>query len=446
MIERDVHSPFRFRDLDDLRAAIRDLNLDLEVDDDISRLAAPVEIAGRVIPNSMATHPMESCDGNPDGSPGELTFRRYRRFGAGGAGLIWFEACAVVPEGRAHPSQLWIHERNWGEFAHLLDDLRSAAAESMGADHRPLTVLQLTHSGRYCGRQDGLHPVVAYHDRILDPTRGVSPDQPVITDDDLKSLEDAFVEAARVAFRAGFDAVDVKACHRYLINELLSAHTRSGEYGGSYENRTRFLKNVVSRIRRDLGGEGIVSCRLNLFDGHPYPYGWGMDPAHPDAPNLEEPRRLLGELRDMGVNLINVTMGNPYRTPHINRPYDKAAKGGYLPQEHPLVGVERLLTLTRQAREGLPELVVVGTGYSWLRSLWPHVAAAELRRGGVQIVGLGRQAYAFPGFAKEIIETGRLARGHTCITCSSCTQLMRAGKPTGCVPFDSEVYGAISRP
>ncbi|MCX6377363.1 MAG: flavin oxidoreductase/NADH oxidase [Armatimonadetes bacterium] len=441
MIERQTHSPFRFRELDDLRAAIRDLNLDLEVDEDVSGLAAPVEVAGRVIPNSMATHPMESCDGNPDGSPGELTFRRYRRFAAGGAGLIWFEACAVVPEGRAHVSQLWIHERNRGEFTRLLDDLRSAAAESMGADHRPFTVLQLTHSGRYCGTKDGLRPLIAYHDPILDPTRGVSPDQPVITDDELKSLEDSFVEAARVAFKAGFDAVDVKACHRYLINELLAAHTRSGEYGGSYENRTRFLKNVVSRIQR----EGIVSCRLNLFDGHPYPYGWGMDQVNPDAPNLEEPRRLLGELRDMGVNLINVTMGNPYRTPHINRPYDKTVKGGYLPREHPLVGVERLLSLTRQAREGLPELVVVGTGYSWLRSLWPHMAAAELRRGGVQLVGLGRQAYAFPGFAKEIIETGKLDRRHTCVTCSSCSQLMRDGKPTGCVPFDSEVYGAITR-
>jgi len=431
MIDRFTHAPFRLASLDELRSAIEQLGLDVAVSEDASCLAKAVEVKGHTIPNSMATHPMESCDCAPDGSPGELTFRRYRRFGAGGAGLIWFEACAVVPDGRAHPTQLWIHEGNWGDLARLTDECRRSAADSMGAEHRPFTVLQITHSGRYSHV-----PRIVYHDPILDPARGISPDQPVISDDELRSLEDAFVEAARLAFKAGFDAVDVKACHRYLINDLLAAHTRAGEYGGSYENRTRFLKNVISRVR----GEGVVACRLNLFDAHPYPYGWGMDAESPDAPCLDEPRRLLGELRDMGVRLINVTMGNPYRTPHINRPYDK---GAYYPQEHPLVGVERLLSLTRQARAGLSELVVIGTGYSWLRHLWPHVAAAEIGRGSAQIVGLGRQAYTFPGFAKEIIETGRLDKRHTCVTCSSCAQLVRAGKPTGCVRFDPETYRPI---
>ncbi|MBP6964099.1 MAG: FAD-dependent oxidoreductase [Armatimonadetes bacterium] len=445
MADRGTHAPFRYRSLDELRAAIEQLGLDMAVDEDTSILARPVQVAGRTIPNSMAVQPMEGCDGKADGSPDELTVRRYRRFGAGGAGLLWFEATAVVPEGRANPRQLWIRSETKDSFARLLEDSRKAAAESMGANHRPFAVLQLTHSGRYSKPGKSPSPIIAQHDPLLDPTRGTHPDQPVITDDELDALQDRYVEAARLAFEAGFDAVDVKACHRYLINELLASHTRDGRYGGSYENRTRFLKTVIGRVFDECGRDKIVTTRLGIHDAHPYPYGWGMDPDEPMKPNLDEPKRLIRELYDMGVRLVDITMGNPYFNPHVNRPYDTPIIGFDRPGENPLAGEERLISLTREVREGAPEMVVIGSGYSWLRNLWPHVAAAEIGRGSVQIVGLGRQAFAFPGFAKEIIETGKLDIRHTCITCSSCTQIMRDGGTAGCVPFDKEVYGPIYR-
>jgi len=445
MIERTAHAGFRLASLDGLRAAIEQLALDLAAEEDISCLTRPVDAAGRVIPNSMAIQPMEGCDGTADGAPDELTFRRYRRFGAGGAGLLWFEATAVVPEGRANPRQLWIHKGTKSAFADLHRQALEAAAESMGPDHRPFTVLQLTHSGRYSRSGKTLAPIIAHHDPYLDPTRWIPPDQPIISDDELEALEDKYVEAARLAYEMGFDAVDIKSCHRYLVNELFAAHTRKGRYGGSYENRTRFLKNVIGKIHAALGRDKIVTCRLGIHDAHPYPYGWGMDPENPEEPNLEEPKRLLGELHEMGVPLVNITMGNPYYTPHINRPFDRPAQGEHVPDEHPLVGIERLVELTRQVRADLPDMVVVGSGYSWLRDLWPYVAAAEIRSGAIQLVGLGRQAFAHPSFAKEIIETGKLDRRHTCITCSSCTQIMRDGGRAGCVPFDMEIYGPIYR-
>lgn len=445
MANRSTHAPFRFRSLDELRAAIAELGLDMAVDEDISVLTRLVQVAGRTIPNSMAVQPMEGCDGKADGAPDELTIRRYKRFGAGGAGLLWFEATAVVPEGRANPRQLWIRPETKDAFARLLEDSRRAASGSMGADHRPFAVLQLTHSGRYSKPGKSFAPIIAQHDPLLDPTRGTLPDQPVITDDELDALQDMYVGAARMAFEAGFDAVDVKACHRYLINELLASHKREGRYGGSYENRTRFLKTVIGRIFDEVGRDKIVTTRMNIHDAHPYPYGWGMDPNEPMRPNLEEPKRLIRELYDMGVRLIDITMGNPYFNPHVNRPYDTPIIGFERPGEHPLAGEERLLKLTREVRADLPDLTVIGSGYSWLRNLWPHVAAAEIRRGSVQMVGLGRQSFAFPGFAKEIIETGKLDIRHTCITCSSCTQIMRDGGTAGCVPFDSEVYGPIYR-
>ncbi|MGB9620412.1 MAG: NADH:flavin oxidoreductase, partial [Armatimonadota bacterium] len=397
----------------------------------------------------MGIQPMEGCDGAPDGAPDELTFRRYRRFAAGGAGLLWFEACAVVPEGRANPRQLWLHAENKGEFARLLEESRKAAEESMGSGHRPFTVLQLTHSGRYSRPSGDPQPIIAMHDPLLDADRGLPPDYPLVTDDYLEMLEDRFVEAAKLAYEVGFDAVDIKSCHRYLLNELLAAHTREGRYGGSYENRTRFLKNVVSKVRDAVGPERIIACRLGIYDAHPYPYGWGVDPDEPGRPNLDEPKRLARELCELGVKIINITMGNPYFNPHVNRPYDRPVEGGVYPNEHPLVGVDRLINLTHQVAQDVSsagaDIVLVGSGYSWLRNLWPYVAAANILRGSMRIVGLGRQAFAYPAFAREIIETGRLERRHTCIACSSCTQIMRDGGRTGCVPFDSQVYGPIYR-
>lgn len=445
MIAPDVHAPFRLSDLHQLRVAIDELRLNIPVEEDTSCLVSPVEVAGRTIPNAMAVQPMEGCDGKADGSPDELTFRRYGRFGAGGAGVLWFEACAVVPQGRANPRQIWLHKENKDAFARLLDDSRKAAVESMGAAHRPFAVLQLTHSGRYSRPVDVPRPIIAFHDPLLDRDRGIPADYPVITDSELEALEDAYVEAAEFAFEVGFDAVDIKSCHRYLLNELLAGHTREGRYGGSYENRTRFLKNVVGKVYAAVGRDKIVTCRLGIHDAHPYPYGWGMDPDDPMQPNLDEPKRLIRELYEMGMPLINITMGNPYFNPHVNRPYDRPIEGMTSPNEHPLVGVERLVGLTRQVQQAVPSMVMIGSGYSWLRNLWPYIAAGSIREGGMRIAGLGRQSFAYPWFAKEIVQTGRLDRRHTCIACSSCTQIMRDGGRSGCVPFDREVYGPIYR-
>lgn len=444
MIQKDKHAGFRFKNPGELKGAIDALGLSIPLEEDTSFLSRPLEVAGRVIPNSMAVHPMEGADGTLDGAPDVLTFRRYKRFAAGGAGLLWLEACAVVPEGRANPRQLMLTKHNRDEYARLLDASHKAAAESMGPDHRPFTVLQLTNSGRYSRPVDSPRPIIAFHDPILDRDKGLPDDYPLISDDELERLEDAYVDSAKLAFELGFDAVDIKACHRYLTNELLAAHTRKGRYGGSYENRTRLLKNVVGKVMA-IAGDRIVTCRLGIHDAHPYPYGWGMSAEDPMQPDLSEPKRLVLELHEMGMPIINITMGNPYFWPHVNRPYDRPIAGGHYPQEHPLVGVDRLMGLTRELQQSAPGIAVIGSGFSWLRNLWPYVAAGSLRDGAVKMVGLGRQSFAYPGFAKEIVETGRLQLRHTCISCSCCTQIMRDGGKAGCVPFDSEVYGPIYR-
>ncbi|MHC4632453.1 MAG: oxidoreductase [Planctomycetota bacterium] len=445
---------FQLSNIEDLERLGERLDVRLEAVEDVSVLAEPVQVGELVIPNSLAVHPMEGCDGDSQGRPGKLTLRRYERFAAGGAGLIWGEATAVVPEGRANPRQLWLHEKNKDSFAAMVKMMRKVAVNSMGPEHRPVIVLQLTHSGRYSKPEGVAHPMIAQRDPYRDPLvpqqepnpnakSKIPDDWPIVTDEYLDELIGAYVKAARIAFEVGFDAVDVKSCHGYLINELFACRNRKGKYGGSFENRTRFVLEVIDKIHKELGEDKPVVIRLGVYDAIPYPYGWAVDKDDYRRADLTEPKKLIGLLQERGVNLINVTIANPYYNPHMGRPFNETIVGGYEEPEHPLVGVNRLVSLTGEIQKKFPDIAIVGTGYSWLRTLFANVAAANKANGLTTLVGAGRMAFAYPDFAKDIITAGRMFPGKVCVSCSACTQIMRDAGMTGCVVRDNEVYGPI---
>lgn len=471
---------FTYKTLDDLRRDAEQLEIDLPLVADREEvkhwLSQPIEIAGQgskswKIGNSLAIHPMEGCDGELDGRPGELTLRRYQRFGAGGAKLIWFEACAVVPEGRANPRQISIHADSVKALAELLEGCRRAHEAEFGTREGLVCVLQLTQSGRYSFK----NPLVAYEHPVLDkypyasawnsPPRN-APWQ-VASDEYLAALEDCFVEAAGLAQEAGFDGVDLKMTHGYLLAELLSARTRPGNYGGSLENRARFALNVLGRIQERVGKDFLLAVRLGVYDGVPYavssqeatgiprphekPYIWGfgVNPQNPLEPDLEEPIQFVGWLKQAGVRLLNVSLGNPYVNPHLGRPYEKPNEGLYEMPEHPLVGVARHFNATATIQKAYPDLTVVGTGYSWLQHFLINAGAGNLKLGRVRLVGVGRAALAYPEFARDALTKGELDPLRTCKTLSYCTYLMRQKNhpmgqfPTGCPPFDKEGYGEV---
>jgi 2,4-dienoyl-CoA reductase-like NADH-dependent reductase (Old Yellow Enzyme family) len=296
------------------------------------------------------------------------------------------------------------------------------------------------------------------HGAAIDAVRGCEA-KPVLPDLALEELEERFVAAAELAAQIGFDFVDIKQCHTYLLNELLGARTRGGGYGGDYEHRTRFARNVFGRIRARLGDRIMLATRMNAFDGAPYvpdadgsgvmaavrtPYvhGWGTDADDPAQPDLAEPVRLVGELRELGLVMVNVTMGSPYYNPHIGRPFERAPVDGYAPPEHPLAGVARHFAAAASIQRAHPGLAVIGTGYSWLRHYALHAGAANVASGDVTVVGLGRGALAYPDFAVDALERGKMERDKACIGVSYCTALMRAKHndlgqyATGCVPRD----------
>ncbi len=433
-----MHERFHFRDLEALQAELAKLGISLPICEDVPVLGTPLGIGKLTAPNRLLIQPMEGFDSAPDGSPGPLSFRRYARYAEGGAGTIWFEATAVLHEARSNPRQLVLHAGSVHEFRRLVAATRQAAREACG--HEIITILQLTHSGRYSKPHGIPRPMIAHRSPVLDPKHGLPPDYPLVSDDYLDRLQEIYVEAARLAREAGFDGVDVKACHRYLVSELLASHTREGKYGGPLENRSRFLRETVAKIREHVP-DLLVTTRINVFDAIPYPYGFGVSRDEPMRPDLAEPLEVVRGLRDLGLAMVNVTIGNPYYQPHFGRPYDRPIVGGTVPEEHPLEGVARLAELARAMQEGLSDLPVVATGFSWLRHLLPYVAAGLIQGGHAALVGLGRMAFAYPDAPRDILRTGRMEPAKTCITCSGCSQIMRDGAMTGCVVRDSELYG-----
>ncbi|MBN1352475.1 FAD-dependent oxidoreductase [candidate division KSB1 bacterium] len=439
------HQRFHIKNLEHLKQEAEKLNLEIPITNDISNLFDSISIDKHKLANRFCIHPMEGFDATFDGTPGPYAFRRYQRYAAGGSSLIWIEATAVAPEARSNPGQFYINDSNVNIFKQLVEETHRAAYESMGPDHRPVLILQLTHSGRYSKPAGKPKPIIAHHSPILDPKHNLPPDYPLITDEELDDLQAKYVYAAQLAAQAGFDGVDVKSCHRYLVSELLASFTReNSRYGSSFENRTRFLRETLEKIHAAVP-DAFITTRLNVFDAISYPYGFGMRESDCRLPDLTEPVKLVGILKALGFPLINISIGNPYFNPHFGRPFDFPVKNVAVPEEHPLEGVIRLVGITRQIQEAYPDLPVVASGYSWLRHFLPNVAAAVIAYGGATLIGQGRGMFAYPDSVKDLIETGAMNPKKTCVTCSACTQLMRDGVQTGCVVRDSEIYGPIYR-
>lgn len=437
------HEAFNFYSLQEIKDKIKELNLNLNFDDDIKILTAPTTLNGIKLRNRFVILPMEGCDGSPtDGSPLDLTYRRYKRFAAGGAAIIWYEACAVVPEGRANPRQLWINQKSLDNIKRLCEET-DKAARTYDSKHKTIKILQLTHSGRYSKPDGFARPIIAHHSKVLDHLHNITTDYPLITDDELKKLEDDYVKAALLAEKAGFDGVDLKSCHRYLLSELLASYTRENSiYGGPFENRVRFLKNTVTKIK-DAVNNIFVTTRINAYDCMEYPYGFGVDKNDHLKPDLTEIKEILKFLKSKSAPIVNITIGNPYFNPHIGRPYDIPIVGFTPPAEHPLFAIQRFFDVVKELQLSNPDISIVGAGYTWLRNYFPQVATSNIKNGYANLIGLGRMGFAYPDCVKDLTEKGNIDSQKVCVACSACTQIMRDGGKAGCVPRDGETYSEI---
>jgi len=449
---------------------VQSLRLNIPCDSEIvcgaeSSLRKPLVRGEIKIGNRIAVQPMEGWDGTADGNPSEHTIRRWKRFGQSGGKLIWGgEAVAVSHEGRANPNQLVTAEHTRKGIAKLREVLIEEHRRTTESDEGLLIGLQLTHSGRFCrpNAQNKPEPCILYHHPILDRRLGLPREYPILTDGEIGAIIENFHRAAKMAHELSFDFVDVKHCHGYLGHEFLSAHTREGKYGGSFENRTRFLREVVQGIRSmapgmHIGvrfsafdsvpfrpdpalsgngklGPGIPESRENLI---PYRWGFGVKQRDPTQMDLTETMQFLSLLEELDIRLVNITAGSPYYNPHIQRPALYPPSDGYQPPEDPLFGVAQQMSVTRELKQRFPNLIFVGTAYSYLQDFLPHVAQAAVHEGWTDFAGLGRMVLAYPEILWDATEGNEIQHKRVCRTFSDCTTAPRKGLPSGCYPLDS---------
>lgn len=456
----------QFKTVESFQSRLGELDLSIPMDREIltatqnSPLGQTGTFGRHHVGNRWCIHPMEGWDARADGFPSEHTLRRWKRFGVSGAKLIWGgEAAAVQPDGRANPAQTLASAGHVAGLRALREALLAGHREWGGTIEDLCVGLQLTHSGRFSRPHSRLlEPRIAYHHPLLDRKFGIHPDDPglVWTDEELEGLIESYVEAAKAAEQAGFQFVDIKACHGYLLHEFLSARRRPGPFGGDFAGRTRLLKSIIQRVRSacpDLE----VAVRLSVFDSLPFeagepvgrpmeyaaaPYdcGFGLNPENPLQIDLAEPLQLMKELAALGVVGLNLSCGSPYYNPHIQRPAIFPPSDGYLPPEDPLVGVARQLNVTlackAELRKFAPHVAVVGTGYSYLQDYLPHVAQAVIRNGGADYIGLGRMVLSYPELPRDTLQRGVMSRKKICRTFSDCTTAPRNQLISGCYPLD----------
>lgn len=449
---------------------VRSLGLAIPCDREViagesSPLRESLDRGGVKIGNRIAVQPMEGWDGTADGKPSEHTFERWKKFGRSGAKLIWGgEAVAVCHEGRANPNQLVIAGHTKKGLAELRQTLITEHKKATGSEEGLVIGLQLTHSGRYCrpNRHDKPEPKILYHHPILDRKLGLPSDYPVLTDGEIEGILEAFHTAAKIAEELGFDFVDIKHCHGYLGHEFLSAHTREGKFGGTLDNRTRFLREITHAIRL-IAPKLAIGVRLSAFDtvayrpdpaksGNgklgpgipedysdliPYLWGFGVDAQRPTEIDLRETIQFLTLLGDLRISLVNLTAGSPYYNPHLQRPALYPPSDGYQPAEDPLISVARQMNAARELKAQFPKLIFVGTGYTYLQDYLPNVAQAALREGWTDFVGMGRMVLTYPELLWHASEGRTIEHKRVCRTFSDCTTAPRKGLPSGCYPLDA---------
>ena len=402
-------------------------------------LDGTVEISGKTLANRIVIQPIEGGDGEFDGSFGELTVRRYRRYAAGGAGLIWLEAVAVVPEGRATPRQLYLCDATLDSFKRIVEDIKSIGLKENGFE--PVVLIQLTHSGRWSKPEQMSAPMIAYENPEIDKVRPL-PNAVIVSDEYCKKLEEMHGKAAALAEKAGFDGADIKGCHGYLLSEMFSAYSRPGSYGGSFDNRMRLILNCFAAAKAGTTKNFILMTRMNAYDGLVYPWGFGVNEKEGLKPDLTEPLKLIDILtRQYGMPIVNITAGVPYLSPHITRPANTKINKII---EDPLKGVERILGIARDVQRKFPDLPVVASGFAYLQHDSFAVAAGVVKENWATLAGFARQSLAYPNFAAHIRETGNVEQQH-CIACGKCSELLRAGAISGCVVRDSKIYAEIYR-
>lgn len=395
------------------------------------KLLEPVKIGPRVAQNRFFVQAMETNMEDPSGNPSEETTQRYCDLAAGEAGLITLEAITVTRESRARDNQLTIMPQNQEPLTKFMDKVHAANPKS-------LVVFQLTHCGELSNP--------AFSRRVTpNPLPGYGGD--VLTEDDVAHIMDDFVQAAKIAYDAGADGIDLKLCHGYFGSQMIRPYNdRNWKYGGSWENRTRFPYELMERIRKAVPDKNfLIGSKISAWEG--FPGGFGTEGPHSPIMDLTEPLDLIKGLEERGASYIVQSAGSPSITVSLTQADKHVPYFAYLHQYW-----------AKEFRKALkPETVVIGSNFSPFRSGKNGLCAVTEEESNLlnysewcvendvcDMIGLGRQSFADPFLPKKVRE-GKLDEIKYCLLCDSCLELLIQQSKVGCVAFDKKAHEELVR-
>jgi 2,4-dienoyl-CoA reductase-like NADH-dependent reductase (Old Yellow Enzyme family) len=371
-------------------------------------LFQPLTLKRRTLRNRLAAQAMEGNDGEDGGKPSARTIERYQKLAEGGWGLVVVEALSVVESSLARVNGMTLNKSGLDAFKRLAGRVKETNPDVC-------LLFQLTHSGGQSG---------TFSDRVtLGPERA---GYRRLGTDEIDRIRDAFAAASLLAEQAGADGVDLKMCHGYLGAEMLRpANTRADKWGGSFENRTRFLREVVSSARAAVAGDDfIIGSRVSMYEG----IRGGCGTAGPDeiVEDLAEMGEIIRLMARLGMDYVNVSAGIPALTGAITRPTEPSK---YLALHH----LRYAKLATELINSESLAMKVIGSAYSSFKQEAPAVCAEMLQKKYVDICGFGRQSFADP-LTPAKVQSGEKAAW--CVLCSGCTKLMVSQRNDGCVVYN----------
>ena len=385
----------------------------------------PVKIGNLTAQNRIALNSMECNDADSEGNPTKRTYKRYAKYFEGNGGLIDLEAITVTDKNRGRLYQLSVMPKNQKALKKFVQEMKKV-------NDKPIFIWQITHSGELS------HP--DFSRRVcVKPLGGFGGD--LLSEEEIDNIMDKFVLAAKIAHESGADGIDFKLCHGYLCSQLLRPYNdRKWKYGGSWENRKRFVLETYERITDEISDPNfIVGSKISIWEG--FPGGFGS--ASPDTAIIDytEPVDLIKCIEERGAKFIMVSAGSPSITLALSQPDKRIPDQVYLHHTFQKIVSDAVK----------PETVVIGSAYSIFRdgrnNLQPQVPAEEkcliywanknISEGVCDMIALGRQSLADCLLPKKL-EEGREDEINWCVACDNCVELLIRQQNVGCVTYNKE--------
>ncbi|MDR1930972.1 MAG: hypothetical protein LBQ44_10150 [Treponema sp.] len=389
-------------------------------------LFTPVKIGNKTAPNRIGINAMEGCDADEQGNPGPRTYERYEKLFDGGSGFINLEAITAQYDNISRVHQLSIMPRNLEGLSKFVKHLRTI-------NNDVVFVFQLTHSGEIS------HPTLSKRIRVTEEPLYGYEDARLIGEDEVKTIMDQLVLAAKIAHDAGADGVDLKFCHGYLGSQILRPFNRHNwKYGGSWERRRQYAFDLTERVIREVNDpDFLVGSKVSIFEGFP----GGQGSAGPDSSvmDLSESIDLIKGLEERGAKYIIQSAGSPSHTLALSQADRHIPDHAYFHHYFQKVCRDNLKK----------ETVVIGSAYSIFRNgkgtnfqavspeknsirFWGN---KNIREGVTDLICLGRQSFADPYVAKKILE-GRENEIKWCTACDNCIEFLIRQENVGCSTYN----------